>query len=112
MLSKTDNPSLEQWMHLYELMAEIKQLAPWEYMYEDDLFGIQIPETDQLVFVSVMGNLGEHLSIAVYLGKKGFDGFWAMQDAGYDFSPIFFWKRRSFRPPWKTGKHSPRKTEK
>lgn len=68
-------------------MAQVKELAPWDYMYEDDLFGIRFPGTDELGFVSVMGNLGEHYSIAVYLGKKGFDGFWTMQEAGADFSP-------------------------
>jgi hypothetical protein len=87
MSSKTNTPALEEWKHLYELMARIKELAPWEYMYEDDLFGIRFPRTDQVGFVSVMGNLGEHYSIAVYLGKKGFDGFWTMQEAGDDFSP-------------------------
>lgn len=87
MSPKTNPPTLEQWKHLYELMTEIKALAPWEYKHEDDLFGIRFPGTDELGFVSVMGNLGEHLSIAVYLGKKGFEGFWTMQGAGYNFSP-------------------------
>lgn len=87
MVSKTDPPTHEQWKRLYELMALIKELAPWEYMHEDDLFGIHFPGTDQLGFVSVMGNLGEHLSIAIYLGRKGFEGFWNMQRAGNDFSP-------------------------
>ena len=87
MSSKNNPPTLEQWKRLYELMAEIKELAPWEYLHEDDLFGIRLPQTNQLVFVSIMGNLGEHLSIAIYLGKRGFEGFWNMQDAGYNFSP-------------------------
>jgi hypothetical protein len=87
MSPKTNSPTLEQWARLYELMAKIKDLAPWEYMHEDDLFGIRFPETGQLGFVSVMGNLGEHLSIATYLGSKGFEGFWNMQRAGSNFSP-------------------------
>ena len=87
MSPNTNSPTLKQWKHLYELMAEIRKLAPWEYMHEDDLFGIRFPATDDLGFVSVMGNLGEHLSVAVYLGRKGFDGFWNMQNAGYNFSP-------------------------
>jgi hypothetical protein len=87
MSSKINTPTLEQWKRLHELMAEIKELAPWEYMHEDDLFGIRLSQPENLVFVSVMGNLGEHLSIAIYLGKRGFEGFWNMQNAGYDFSP-------------------------
>jgi hypothetical protein len=53
----------------------IKTLAPWEWMSEDMVFGVQSPETDQLGFVSVMGMLGEHFSTAVYLGPEGLYGF-------------------------------------
>ena len=86
MSQKTNKPSLEQWKRLYELMGEIRRLAPWEFMYEQDIFGIRFPTTDRLGFVSVMGNLGEHLAIAVYLGKKGFEGFLTMQNMGYDLT--------------------------
>ncbi len=40
-------------------------LAPWQWMTEVDLFGIEHPVTGELGFVSVMGQLGEHLAIAV-----------------------------------------------
>ena len=82
MSKKTNPPSLEQWKRLYELMDEIRELAPWEFMYEDDIFGVQFPGTDNLGFVSVMGSLGEHLAIAVYIGKKGLEGFLAMEEMG------------------------------
>ena len=87
MPKKANPPSLEQWKRLYELMDEIKELEPWEYMYEHNLFGIQFPEKDNLGFVSVMGNLGEHFAIAVYMGKKGLDGFLTMQRVGYRLTP-------------------------
>lgn len=83
------SPSLEQWKKLYELMARVKELAPWEYMEEDDIFGIQLPGTDTIGFVSVMGTLGEHLSVAVYLGAKGLNGFWQMQELGPRLTPEF-----------------------
>jgi hypothetical protein len=86
MSRQANTPSLEQWKRLYELMNEVKGLAPWNFMLETDLFGIRFPGTDELSFVSIMGNLGEHLSVAVYLGRKGFEGFWSMQQAGDDFS--------------------------
>jgi len=56
-------------------------------MYEHNLFGIQFPEKDNLGFVSVMGNLVEHFAIAVYMGKKGLDGFLTMQRVGYRLTP-------------------------
>jgi hypothetical protein len=68
-------------------MAQVKQLAPWEWMLEDDIFGIQMPATKELGFISVMGNLGEHFAIAVYQGAKGLGGFWSMQSAGTNLTP-------------------------
>ena len=68
-------------------MDEIRELAPWEYMYEDNIFGVQFPESGESGFVSVMGNLGEHLAIAVYEGKRGFEGFMTMQRMGEMLTP-------------------------
>lgn len=82
-------PSLEEWQRLYGLMAQIKELAPWEWMEESDIFGVQIPETEELGFVSVMGALGEHFAVAVYQGAKGLGGFWNMQLQGPKLTPEF-----------------------
>ena len=87
MPKKANPPSLEQWQRLYELMGELRDLAPWEYMYEDNIFGVQFPETGNLGFVSVMGSLGEHFAIAVYMGKKGLEGFLTMQRMGHKLAP-------------------------
>ena len=75
-------PSLDEWHRLYEAMIRVKEIAPWEWMTETDVFGVQSPETDELGFVSVMGLLGEHFSVAVYLGPKGLYDFWEFEDAG------------------------------
>ena len=76
-------PGLGQWRRLYDLAAEVKKLAPWEWMFESQVFGVEEPESGELGFVSVMGNLGEHLAIAVYPGVKALYAFWdlAMGDA-------------------------------
>jgi hypothetical protein len=56
-------------------------------MYENNIFGVQFPETEELGFVSVMGKLGEHYAVAVYTGKKGFEGFVTMQQMGDALPP-------------------------
>ena len=66
-------PTPEEWRHLYALMTQVKEMAPWEWMYESDVFAVQDPESKEFYFVSVMGNLGEHLSIAVYLGTRAYE---------------------------------------
>jgi hypothetical protein len=53
-------PTNEQWRRLYEAAVGVKELAPWEWMTETDVFGVQDPETQEIGFVSVMGALGEH----------------------------------------------------
>jgi hypothetical protein len=75
-------PTLEEWSRLYEAAIGVKAMAPWQWMEEADVFGVQNPEGDGLGFVSVMGILGEHLSVAVYLGAEGLSDFWALSQLG------------------------------
>jgi hypothetical protein len=75
------SPTLDQWRTLYDLAAQIKELAPWEWMEEVDIFGVQHPQTQEIGYLSVMGQLGEHVAVAVYRGSRGIDGFFKMQDA-------------------------------
>lgn len=79
-------PTLEEWRRLYEAAISVKEIASWEWMTETDIFGVQDPKTDALGFVSVMGMLGEHYSIAVYLGPEGLYGFWDFEEAA-SFAP-------------------------
>ncbi len=80
-------PTLDEWRALYAAADQIKALAPWEWMFENQVFGVQDPLDHTLGFISVMGTLGEHFAVAVYLGSKGLSGFMAMQNAGPNISP-------------------------
>lgn len=73
-------PTLESWRRLYELVGQVKQLAPWEWMTEEDLFGVADPDSGSLMFVSVMGMLGEHISVAAYLGEAALYDFLDFHD--------------------------------
>jgi len=70
-------------------MAQLKELAPWEWMEEVEVFAVENPQTGQLGFVSIMGNLGEHLAVAVYQGAEGLGGFWNMQSREDSLAPEF-----------------------
>lgn len=65
----------EEWRPLYEVAERVKECAPWRWMKEDSIFGVQDPETGEFGYVSVMGMLGEHLSVAVYLGANAIHQF-------------------------------------
>ncbi|MGI8654700.1 MAG: DUF7309 domain-containing protein [Pyrinomonadaceae bacterium] len=81
-------PTLEESKRLYELAVKLKELAPWEWMDESEIFGVQNPETDELGFISVMGMMGEHLAVGVYLGAEGLYGFWDFQDEKHETEPL------------------------
>ena len=69
------SPGIGQWKLLYEAMRKLKDIAPWEYLEEDELFAVQDPDTNEIGFVSIMGAIGEHYAVSVYLGEKGLYGF-------------------------------------
>ncbi|MDD3050342.1 MAG: hypothetical protein PHR06_04285 [Candidatus Cloacimonetes bacterium] len=62
---------------LYELMEEIKEMSPWNWMDEDDIFFIENPENGDISFISVMGAIGQHYSVAIY---NGIDSFYKLTD--------------------------------
>jgi len=77
-------PGIGQWKILYEAMRRVKDIAPWEYLEEDELFAVQNPETNEIGFVSIMGAIGEHYAISVYLGEKGLYGLWDLHQSTHD----------------------------
>jgi hypothetical protein len=73
--------SIARWRPLYELARQIGAMAPWTLMDETEIFAVYDPESDQTGYVSIMGSLGEHRAIDVYLGNAGLRGFLALQDS-------------------------------
>ncbi len=68
------------WQRLYAAAAKVRELEPWLWMEETDIFGVKDPESDEVVFVSVMGLLGEYHAVALYPGARALAQFWEMQD--------------------------------
>jgi len=59
-------PTLQQWKELHEVAQNIKALAPWNYLYDQNWVVLQLPGRDEPVYCSVMGALGECYGIAIY----------------------------------------------
>ena len=89
-MTKFKQPTEKEWKRLYELAVQVKELEPWEWMEEAEFFGVKNPETDEIGFISIMGLLGEHLSMGVYLGAEGLYGYWNISDpdAGLENNPL------------------------
>lgn len=62
--------------------ALVKELAPWGWMAETDVFGVRDPETGEIGFVSVMGMLGEHYAVSFYPNPRALYDFWAFVETG------------------------------
>lgn len=70
---KNKKPSTLEWKDLYSAAINFKKLKPWEWMWDDDIFGVFNPENDEIGYCCVMGNAGEHFALGVYLGTEGLD---------------------------------------
>lgn len=81
-MDETNLATAEECRPLYELMERVKQLAPWEFMEEDEIFGVIDPDTGEPGFVSVMGAAGEHFAVAVYRGAAGLYRFMKLVEIG------------------------------
>lgn len=60
---------------LYKAADALYALAPWKWMYDSHIFGVRDPEQGTVGYCCVMGNLGEHYALAVYLGDAGLRGY-------------------------------------
>lgn len=70
------------WQTLYNVVDELQALKPWTWMYEDMVFAIQSPYSNNIGYCSIMGNAGEHYALAIYLNQSGLDTFLDMREAG------------------------------
>jgi hypothetical protein len=76
---KRSEPSLKEWKVLYDAAIEFRKIAPWEWMKETDIFGVQNHQNGEAGYCCIMGELGEILAIAVYLGTEGLQGYMKIQ---------------------------------
>ncbi len=85
--TRSDIPELDDWRRVYEAAGRVQAMEPWRFMEEIDIFGVQDPASDRFAFASVMGMLGEHFAIAVYIGAEGLYAFWDIQETDLNACP-------------------------
>jgi len=68
-----------EWKELYRAAAKFREIEPWAWVTEEDIFGVQSPVTGEIGYCCVMGELGQVLGMAVYLGIGGLNGYLMVQ---------------------------------
>ncbi|OQX86945.1 hypothetical protein B6D60_05065 [candidate division KSB1 bacterium 4484_87] len=86
-----NSPTLNQWKQLYQYAEKIKELAPWEWMYESDVFGLSLPEYEENFYVSVLGNNSEHFAFCILQGDVSLGVFDLLSKDEIEFSGMFFY---------------------
>jgi len=77
-------PTIAEWHNLFQAAQGFWQLAPWEWMLDSDVFGVQDPESKEVGYLCVLGNLGEVFGLAVYLGSEGFYSYARLRERDPD----------------------------
>lgn len=67
---------------LYSLAFAVRKTKLWKTLYDNELFAVSL-SNGEIGYCSVMGALGEHLALALYIGSKGLDSYRLFQEANH-----------------------------
>lgn len=81
-----DEASLEQWRELYDITIEIKNMKPWEHLWDMDTITIMLPGIGPIL-CSIMGRNGEFYGIGLYIGDEAIDNFYKIAEIGHNYPP-------------------------
>ena len=68
---KVPSVGLSTWEELYRQAVEFKNVSPWRYVQEQDIFAVEDPSTGETGFCHVTGAQGQHRALSVYRGAPG-----------------------------------------
>lgn len=73
----------DPWAELYLAVVGFRDLAPWRWMDDEQVFGVEDPATGEIAWCCVLGGAGEIEGLVAYLGDAGFDQWRRMQAGAY-----------------------------
>lgn len=73
-LTLPDQPSSsdDYWQEVLTKAKEFQKLKPWEVMFDEHIFAVEDPVTQEHIYCSVLGGGDEMFGLAVYIGNDGY----------------------------------------
>ncbi len=68
------------WRRLYEIAEQVRRLAPWQWLDETHIFGVEDPRTGKVGYISVQGAYDDEAGVFLYLDEEGWTAYWALME--------------------------------
>lgn len=68
---------------LYDLAFQYKGTKLWQQFYDDELFAVKLSD-GEIGYCCVMGRMGEHNALALYVGAEGYQSYQLLRNADQD----------------------------
>lgn len=79
---------LEEWKALYRQLDRFAHLAPWQWMEEAQIFGVQDPETGTVHYISIVGGEDELPVLLLFSGDEGWHTYWTLMEFAVEAGTI------------------------
>ncbi len=78
---------------LYALAFEYKKTKLWKIIWDSELFAVKLSD-GRIGYISIMGCLGEHCALGLYVGEEALNSLWSLMNAHeFYMSPFEFQER-------------------
>ena len=65
---------------MYELAFQFKGVKLWQQLYDDEVFAVRLTD-GEIGYCSVMGRMGDHFALGLYVGDEGYQSYRLLLDA-------------------------------
>ncbi len=67
---------------LYDLALAFRNAKLWKRLYDSEIFAVSL-SNGEIGYCCIMGCLGEHFALAVYIGEQGLDSYRRLQEMSH-----------------------------